>query len=60
MATVFNGRFTIPLSATGPVSGSFGDAGVGRTGRTGKQPPELVGEHPREAVRYVGPTMVAL
>jgi len=53
MARVFNGRFTFPLSAAGPVSGGFGDTGVGRTGRTGKHLSELVGEHPREAVRYV-------
>jgi len=48
-----------PKLAAGSVSGSLGNAGVGRTGRTGKQLPELVGKHPREAVRNVRPTMVA-
>jgi len=41
------------LLAAGPVSGRLGDTSVGRTGRTGEYLAELVGEHPREAVRYV-------
>lgn len=56
---LFNRLYTIPRLAAGPVSGGFGDAGVGRTGRTGEYLPELVGKHPREAVRDVGTTMIA-
>jgi hypothetical protein len=55
---LFNGRFTIPLCA-GSFSGGFGDSGVSRAGWAGKHLSELVGKHPNETVRNVGPAMIA-
>jgi len=45
------------LRVWGALSRCLRDAGVGRTAWTGEDAPTRVGEHPREALRDVGPAV---
>jgi len=47
------------LRVWGAASRCLRDAGVRRTAWTGEDAPTRVGEHPREALRDVGPTVIA-